>query len=88
MNPKPTRRAVGKLLIAAPAALSVADLACRTAGEPKSAEPTTPPLSAKERQDLAKAVAQLRRVLDSLNKMPIPMGSEPGFLFNPVPPKK
>lgn len=82
MNAKPTRRTVGKFLLAAPVALAATDLSCRTAAAPPGA--VSPGLTPRERQDLEKAVSQLRKALDRLRQMPIPMGSEPALIFDAI----
>ena len=92
MNERPTRRTIGKLLIASPVALSLAELACVSAPKPAPEErppgtgaaPASPPLTPKERKDLDKAVAQLRKTLAALHKASVPMGAEPAFVFAPL----
>lgn len=88
MESRPTRRTLAKLLLVAPASLSLANLACKTAGPARTPEPTDRARSEKEKQELEKAITQLRKALDGLNKMTIPTGSEPGFVFSPTLPEK
>ncbi len=88
MESRLTRRTVAKLLVVAPASLCLANTACKTGGQERAPEPTARASSEKERRELEKAITQLRKALDGLNKMPIPTGSEPGFVFSPTLPEK
>jgi hypothetical protein len=79
-----SRRTAAKLLLAAPAAIAAPALL----GEP----PTTPAksrgLSAAERRQLDRSVGQLRGAAAKIRAMKIPIGTEPAFVFRPLPPKK
>jgi hypothetical protein len=94
MNRRPTRRTIGKLLIATPAALSAAVAACRSAtqpppdAQPRPVSPGGVPLSPKERQDYEKAVKQLRKSLEAVRKTSVPVGAEPAFAFAPLLPSE
>lgn len=80
MNRKMTRRTAGKLLLGASAAAALPSLPLEAESP---AAPATRALSAKERKDLAKSVAQLSKTAESIRKMKIPIGAEPAFLFSP-----
>lgn len=84
MNRTLTRRAVAKLLAAAPAALAAQARA-------RAAEPSRPPAAAqaeKRKKAVAKGAADLRKGLAAIHKMAIPMGAEPATVFSPLPGKK
>ena len=80
-----TRRLAAKLLLTAPAALAVPSLV--------RAEPATTPrrskaLTASERRQLDKSVAQYRTMAARIREMKIPIGTEPAFVFHPLVSKK
>jgi hypothetical protein len=84
MNRRLTRREAAKLLAAAPIALAIPEAAFPA--EPK--RPATPPLTEKQKRAIAKGSADLKKALGALHKMPIPMGTEPAFVFSPIVRKK
>lgn len=84
MNRKLTRRAVAKFLAAAP--LAFAAQARAVPAEPK--KPAGPPLTEKQKKAIAKGSGDLKKALGALHKMPIPMGTEPAFVFSPLVRKK
>jgi hypothetical protein len=77
MNRRLTRRSMGKLLAAVPAAFA-APLAALPAGEKKAAAPA---FTETERKDIAKGQADLKKAMTALRKAPIPIGTEPAFVF-------
>ncbi|HZI65179.1 MAG TPA: hypothetical protein VFF17_01305 [Thermoanaerobaculia bacterium] len=80
-----TRRTAAKLLLTAPAALAAPAL---VTGEP-SATPRRPrSLSASERRQLDKSVAQFRTLAAKVRELKIPIGTEPAFVFRPLTSKK
>jgi hypothetical protein len=81
-----TRRAAARLLLAGPAALAMPGLLPAEPAPPRSrAKPT---LSLAERRQLEKSVSQLKSTAEKVRKVPVPMGSEPAFVFRPIVPKK
>ncbi len=84
MNRRLTRRAFAKLLAAAPLALAVSEAAVPA----ELKRPATPPLTEKQKRAIAKSSAGLKKALGALHKMPIPMGTEPAFVFSPIVRKK
>ena len=84
MNRKLTRRAVAKLLAAAPIAWAIPEAALPA----ELKRPAGPPLTEKQRRAIAKASGELKKALAALHKMPIPMGTEPAFVFSSVARKK
>ncbi|MGH9368760.1 MAG: hypothetical protein ACRD3M_13925 [Thermoanaerobaculia bacterium] len=87
MTRRLTRRAVTKILVAAPAALAAGPLGCRTAGDSRPAERLTP-AQKKRRGDLARSVSRLQKSIERLDAMEIPIGSEPATYFAPLLAKK
>lgn len=81
-----TRRAAGRLLIAAPVALSLPAPAVAAQETPKPApKPSArPKLSERQRRDLAKAEEGLEKAASAVRAMKIPIGTEPAFTFRPV----
>jgi hypothetical protein len=84
VNRKITRRAIAKLLAAAPIAFAIPEAAL-PADRKKGGGP---PLTEKQRKAIAKGSGELKKALAALHKMPIPMGTEPAFVFSAVPSKK
>jgi hypothetical protein len=81
-----TRRAAARLLLSAPAAFA---LPKPLEGAPAPARnPATPKLSAAERRQFEKSVAQLRSTAKKIRELAIPMGTEPAFVFQPLLPKR
>lgn len=85
MSRRITRRAAARLLLSGPAALAMPDL---LVGKTSPKAPARSPLSAAERRQLDKSVAQLRETAGKLRKIAVPMGSEPAFVFQPILPKE
>ena len=84
MSSTPTRRTLTKLLLAAPAALSVAPLACTsTSGSGGSAD-RLPPEERKRRDALARATARMQKNVGALAQLELPAGSEPAIHFSPL----
>jgi hypothetical protein len=84
MNRRLTRRAMAKLLAAAPVLL-----AAEAAAEPvERRKPAGPAFTQKEKAAIAKGVTGLKKSLGDLHKMPIPIGTEPAFVFSPLVRKK
>jgi hypothetical protein len=84
--PRPmTRRLAAKLLLAAPAALAAPALVAKEPA-PKGRRP--PALSASEKRQLDKSVAQFRSFAAKIREMKIPIGTEPAFVFRPLVSKK
>lgn len=82
-----TRRAAARLLVSGPAAIALPGLLVgKSSPSPKG--PAGSSLSAAERRQRDKSVAQLRETADKLRKISVPMGSEPAFVFQPILPKK
>ena len=84
MSHRITRRDAARLLVAVPASLSFATPSPTPA--PKKAPPAA--LTAKQRQDLAKAEQGYEKAAAALRKMKIPIGTEPAFVFRPLQVKK
>jgi hypothetical protein len=85
MSRRITRRAAARLLLSGPAALAIPDLLVGKTAPKASAKPA---LSAAERRQLDKSVAQLREMAGKLRKVAVPLGSEPAFAFQPILPRK
>ena len=81
-----TRRAAGRLLIAAPVALSLPGPAADAQEAPKPApkSPARPKLSDRQRRDLIKAEEGLGKAASAVRAMKIPIGTEPAFVFQPL----
>ena len=80
-----TRRTAAKLLLAAPAAIAAPALVL---GEPPATPAKSRTLSAAERRQLDKSVAQLGGAAEKIRGMKIPIGTEPAFVFRPFLAKK
>lgn len=80
MNRRPTRRAVAKALLSVPALIAF-PAAAPAAEKPAKKEPA---LTARQRQDLAKAKTQLQGLVEAARKMPVPIGTEPALVFQPL----
>jgi len=78
MNRRITRRSLGRLLAAAPAALA-APLAALPPAEKKAAAPV---FTEKERKDIARGQSELKKAMAALHKAQIPIGTEPAFVFS------
>lgn len=81
-----TRRAITKILLAAPAALIGGPLACQSVSGP--APRRLSPAEQKDRQELERSVARLEKSVERLRLMEIPVGSEPAIRFTPLLTKK
>lgn len=81
-----TRRAAGRLIIAAPVALSLSApaVAAQEALKPAPKAPARPKLSERQRRDLVKAEEGLEKAAAAVRAMKIPIGTEPAFTFRPV----
>jgi hypothetical protein len=79
----PTRRSVTKLLLAAPAALAAAPIACQSTGGAGTPENLTPE-QRQQREDLSKSVSRLQQSVQRVGQMQIPVGSEPAIYFSPL----
>lgn len=77
-----TRRAVTKILLAAPAALAAGPLACQSASG--SAPRRLSPGEEQHREELARSQARLKKSVERLRQMEIALGSEPAIHFTPV----
>jgi hypothetical protein len=84
MSHRITRRDAARLLAVVPATLSFATPNPTPA--PKKAPSAT--LTARQRQDLAKAEQGYEKAAASIRKMKIPIGTEPAFVFRPLQVKK
>ncbi|MFN2387705.1 MAG: hypothetical protein ABR576_15720 [Thermoanaerobaculia bacterium] len=85
MTRKITRRAAGRLLVAAPVALSLSGTGADAQTSPKPAPkaPTRPKPAARQQRELAKATEGLEKAASAVRAMKIPIGTEPAFLFRP-----
>jgi len=83
MNSTPTRRTITKLLLAAPAAVSVAPLACTTTGGASAAD-RVPPAERQRREDVARSTARLQKNVAALSQVALPAASEPAIHFSPL----
>jgi hypothetical protein len=83
-----TRRAIAKILLAAPAALAAGPLACQSAQGPRSANSRLTAAERKRQEDLAQSVSRLKKSVARLGQMEIPIGSEPAIFFTPLVGKK
>ncbi len=84
MTRRISRRTVAKLLLSGSAALALPKFLEGVPAKP----PTRPALSASERKQFEKSVAQLRTSAKKIRELKIPMGSEPAFVFRPLLPAK
>lgn len=80
MNRRLTRRALARLLASAPFAFAISEAALPAAAKKAAG----PPLTEKQKHDIARASADLKKSLAGLHKMDIPMGTEPAFVFSPL----
>jgi hypothetical protein len=86
MSARITRRAAARLFLAGPAAFA---LPKALEGAPAARKRSTPSgLSAADRRNVEKSVAQLRSTAEKLRKVAVPMGSEPAFVFRPILPSR
>ena len=86
MSARLTRRAAARLLLSAPAAFALPKL---LESAPASARnPASLKLSAAERRQFERSVAQLRSTAKKIRELAIPMGTEPAFVFRPFLPKQ
>ena len=85
MTRRISRRTAAKLFLSASAVLALPKSASLRAS-PKS--PSKPVLTPAERQKLAKSVVQLRGAAQKIRALKIPMGTEPAFVFRPLPGKR
>ncbi|HYB52963.1 MAG TPA: hypothetical protein VEG84_03770 [Thermoanaerobaculia bacterium] len=84
-----TRRAVARMLLAAPAAaLASAPLACQSAQGSRSGSSHLTAAEQKRRQDLARSTARLKKSVEHLDQMEIPVDADPAFRFTPLVGKK
>lgn len=84
MNRRLTRRAMAKLLAAAPVVLIA-----EAAAEPvERRKPAGPAFTEKQKAAIAKGISGLKKPLGVLHKMPIPIGTEPALVFSPLLRKK
>lgn len=81
-----TRRAAGRLIIAAPVALSLPGpaVAAQEAPKPEPKSSARPKLSDRQRRDLVKAEEGLEKAASAVRAMKIPIGTEPAFVFQPL----
>lgn len=77
-----TRRAVGRLMAAAPVALALPASAPGQVAPKQAARSAA--LSARQRRDLEKAVKPLDAAASAVRGMTVPIGTEPAFTFRPV----
>lgn len=78
MSRRITRRAAARLLFAGPAALAYPRILRAVPA------PAKPRLSAAQRREMDKSIAQLRSTAEKIRKVSVPMGSEPAFVFQPT----
>lgn len=83
-----TRRSVAKMLLAAPAALAAAPIACQSFGSSSSPEERQTPEERQRRQEISKAASRLQASVQRIGQMEIPVGSDPAMIFSPLLPKK
>ncbi len=81
-----TRRAVTKILLASPVALTGGSLACQSLSG--TASQRLSPEEQKRRQQVAGAASRLTSAVERLGQMEIPIGSEPAVHFTPLLAKK
>lgn len=85
MTRRISRRTAAKLFLSASAVLALPKSAAVHASPKPSSKPA---LTAAERQKLAKSVVQLRGAVQKIRALKIPMGTEPAFVFRPLPGKR
>ena len=81
-----TRRAAGRLIIAAPVALSLPapSAVAQEAPKPAPKAQARPKLSEPQRRELVKAEEGLEKAASAVRAMKIPLGTEPAFTFRPA----
>ena len=80
-----TRRAVTKILLAAPATLAAGTLGCQsTAGSSRASSHGGSAAEQQHRDDLGRWVSRLKRSTERLGQMEIAIGSEPAIQFTPL----
>ncbi|HTO88695.1 MAG TPA: hypothetical protein VMR54_14345 [Thermoanaerobaculia bacterium] len=85
MNDRLTRRAVTKIILAAPAALTMGTMGCQsTSGSSRASSRGGSASQQQHRDDLARWVSRLRRSTERLDQMEIAIGSEPAIQFAPL----
>jgi hypothetical protein len=83
MSDRLTRRAVTKIILAAPAALTAGALACQsTSGSSRARGGSA--AEQQHRDDLGRWVSRLKRCAERLDQMEIAIGSEPAIQFAPL----
>jgi hypothetical protein len=85
MTRRITRRTAAKLVLSASAALALPN---PITGEPAVKASPKATLSPNERKLLEKSVGQLREAARKIQRMKIPIGTEPAFVFRARLPKK
>jgi hypothetical protein len=85
MTRRITRRTAAKLVLSASAALALPN---PIAGEPAGKASPKATLSPNERKLLEKSVGQLRVAARKIERMKIPIGTEPAFVFRARLPKR
>lgn len=80
MNRRPTRRTVAKAMLSLPAFLAL-PAAAQTSTKPTAKKPA---LTAAQRKELEKSRTQLQGVVEAMRKMPVPIGTEPALVFQPL----
>lgn len=80
-----SRRTAAKLFLSASAVLALPK-SPPVHASPKA--PANPGLTPAERQKLAKSIVQLRGATQKIRALKIPMGTEPAFVFRPLPGKR
>ena len=84
MTRRMSRRTAAKLFLSASAALALPKSSAEAS--PKGA--AKPTLTPGERQKLAKSIVQLRAAAKKIRGVKIPMGTEPAFVFRPLPARR
>ena len=81
-----TRRAVARLLASGSAALALPGLLHSETAPVKP--PTRPRLTTAERRQMEKSMSQLASTAEKVRKVPVPIGTEPAFVFRPRLPRR
>jgi hypothetical protein len=84
MNDRLTRRAVTKIILAAPAALTAGALACQSTSGSSGASRGGSAAEQQHRDDLGRWVSRLKKCAERLDQMEIAIGSEPAIQFAPL----
>jgi hypothetical protein len=84
MTRRMSRRTAAKLFLSASAALALP----KSSAEASSKGAAKPTLTPGERQKLAKSIVQLRAAAKKIRGVKIPMGTEPAFVFRPLPARR